>query len=178
MARERDTTLSRTAPSMKRLLGVWYGAENAVVVVLAVSLVLLAGVQVFARLVLDTGFAWIEGSATALLLWLAVGGGVIAARQNQHLGIDVLSQRLPLRLRQLARVVVALVAAAVCVLMAYACWDLVQLERDSPSETEALLPGWIRLLALPVGFGLMALHYLAHALGGLRPVGAQPEAST
>lgn len=149
---------------MKRLLSAWYGLENALVVGFAIALVLLAGVQVFARLVLDTGFAWIEGTSTILLLWLAIGGGVIAARQNHHLGIDVLSQRLPTGLRAGARVIVALFAAAVCAVLAYACWDLVMLERESPSETEALLPGWIRLLALPVGFGLMGLHYIGHVL--------------
>lgn len=143
--------------------------ENGLVVLLAIALVVLAGVQVFARLALDTGFAWIEGWSTVLLLWLAVFGGVIAARQHQHLGIDVLSQRFTPAWRALTRVVVALVAAGVCALLAWACWDLVMLERESPTETHALVPGWVRLLALPVAFALMSLHYLAHMIWPVPP---------
>ena len=159
---------------MKRWGHVVATLENALVVVLAVALVVLAGVQVFARLALDTGFAWIEGLSTLLLLWLAVFGGVIAARQHQHLGIDVLSQRFTPAWRAVTRVVVAVVAAGVCGLLAWACWDLVLLERESPTETHALVPGWIRLLALPIGFALMALHYLAQVIW---PVSPHAEAS-
>lgn len=134
--------------------------ENALVVAFAAGLVILAGVQVFARLVLDTGFAWIESSESLLLIWLTVAGGVVAARQHQHLGIDVLSERFRPRVRAFLRILTATFAAAVCVILAVASWNLMRLELDTPSEAARLVPAWVKLSALPVGFGLMALHYL------------------
>lgn len=134
--------------------------ENALVVAFAAGLVILAGVQVFARLVLDTGFAWIESSESLLLIWLTVAGGVVAARQHQHLGIDVLSERFRPKIRALLRILTASFAGAICVILAVASWNLMQLEMDTPSEAARLVPAWVKLSALPAGFGLMALHYM------------------
>lgn len=162
----RAQSIPLLGPALRGLAWV----ENACTVLFAAGLVLLAGIQVFARLVLDTGFAWIEALAMLLLLWLTVAGAVLAAREHQHLGIDVLSRRLPPLARRLVQVATNGFAVAICVLLAVACWDLVQLERESPTESASLLPAWVRLLALPIGFGLMALHYLLHlALPTLPP---------
>lgn len=154
---------------IKRLGTVLARAEDTVVVLFATGLVVLAGVQVFARLVLDTGFSWIEATASLLVLWLTVAGAVVAARQHQHLGIDVLSQGFAPGTRRALQIVISLFAGAVCLLMAYASWELLQLEREAPTEANALIPGWIKLAALPVGFALMGLHYLLQVFAPVLP---------
>ena len=157
---------------MKRLVLGLALAEDAVVVLFAVALVLLAGIQVVGRIVPladipllgqflpEAGTAWIEATASLLVMWLTIGGAVIAARQHQHLGIDVLSQRFGPRTQRVLGLLIALFAAAVCGVLADASWELLQLEREVPTEANAVIPGWIKLSALPVGFALMGLHYL------------------
>lgn len=154
---------------MKTALRALEWLENTLVVLFAAGLVLLAGIQVFARLVLDTGFGWIEQAESLLLIWLTVAGAVVAARQHQHLGIDVLSERLKPGLRTAFRVLTVVFAAAVCVVLAQASWELMQLERETPSEATQLVPAWVKLTALPIGFGLMALHYLVQIAKPVAP---------
>ena len=50
-------------------------------------------------------------------------------------------------------------AAVLCGGMAWLGWGLVQLEREAPMPFIAGVPSWIPMLALPAGFGLMALRF-------------------
>lgn len=144
-------------------------AENALITVLAVALIALAGTQIAARVFFETSFIWIDALSRSLVLWLAMLGAVVAAREAKHLGIDLFVHALPLFWQQATRMLSALFTISVCGVLAYAAWGLVALEFEMSSGSNHLLPGWLNFAILPIGFGLMGVHV---ALRLLQPTAA------
>jgi TRAP-type C4-dicarboxylate transport system permease small subunit len=60
-------------------------AENAALVVLLGSLVLLAVGQIILREVFETGFFRADELIKLLVLWLAMVGSIAATRDNRHI---------------------------------------------------------------------------------------------
>jgi TRAP-type C4-dicarboxylate transport system permease small subunit len=142
---------------MSSALRVLAWLENASAAVIGLALIALAGTQIVARIGFDTGFIWIDGVSRQLVLWLAVFGAVIAAREHKHLGIDVLIHRFKPENQRWIFLLTSLFAAAVCVVLTHASWTLVMLEMEM-SEGSSGVPSWLKLIILPIGFGLMAFH--------------------
>jgi TRAP-type C4-dicarboxylate transport system permease small subunit len=92
-------------------------AENAALVVLLGSLVLLAVGQIILREVFETGF-----------FRLAMVGSIAATRDNRHIRIDALSHLLPDTAVTAIRLFVDVFAAIVCGVVAWQAWRYLQLE--------------------------------------------------
>lgn len=156
---------------MRSTLARWlHRAEDALLGVLLLALVLLSSVQILRRTLFQDGWMGAEASARALVLWVALLGALAAAREGRHVRIDLAEHWLPSRLQgALARTASAL-AALVCALLGWYGWQLVALEQDMGETTFAGLPAWWVSLVIPLGFGLMALRFaLQTALGAPAP---------
>ena len=134
-------------------------AEDVLLAALLASLLLLSLAQIGLRLFLDTGLAWAEPAGRAGVLWLALLGALGATRGHRHIAIDALPRVLPPTARRVARAIAQAATAALCAGMAWLGWGLVQLEREAPLPFIAGVPSWVPMLALPAGFGLMALRF-------------------
>lgn len=138
--------------------------EDWVLTVLVVFMVVLAGAQILLRNVFDSGFAWAEPVLRALVLWSAMLGAVIATREDQHIGLDFIARFASGTALRVARFVALAFAAALCGLMAWHSWGLVELDREGGTAGVLGLPAWMLELILPLGFGLMALRFLIRSL--------------
>ena len=134
-------------------------AEDVLLAALLASLLLLSLAQIGLRLFLDTGLAWAEPAGRAGVLWLALLGALGATRGHRHIAIDALPRVLPPTARRVAWAIAQAATAALCAGMAWLGWGLVQLEREAPLPFIAGVPSWVPMLALPAGFGLMALRF-------------------
>lgn len=134
-------------------------AEDVLLAALLASLLLLSLAQIGLRLFLDTGLAWAEPAGRAGVLWLALLGALGATRGHRHIAIDALPRVLPPPARRVAWAIAQAATAALCAGMAWLGWGLVQLEREAPLPFIAGVPSWVPMLALPAGFGLMALRF-------------------
>lgn len=134
-------------------------AEDVLLAALLASLLLLALAQIGLRLFLDTGLAWAEPAGRAGVLWLALLGALGATRGHRHIAIDALPRMLPPPARRVAWAIAQAATAVLCAGMAWLGWGLVQLEREAPMPFIAGVPSWVPMLALPAGFGLMALRF-------------------
>jgi TRAP-type C4-dicarboxylate transport system permease small subunit len=67
-------------------------AEDALLVVLLSTMIVLAGTQIILRNFLDSGFVWIDPLLRVLVLWLGLLGATVATRNNKHIRIDLLSK--------------------------------------------------------------------------------------
>ena len=134
-------------------------AEDVLLAALLASLLLLSLAQIGLRLFLDTGLAWAEPAGRAGVLWLALLGALGATRGHRHIAIDALPRVLPPTARRVAFAIAQAATAALCAGMAWLGWGLVQLEREAPLPFIAGVPSWVPMLALPAGFGLMALRF-------------------
>jgi TRAP-type C4-dicarboxylate transport system permease small subunit len=134
-------------------------AEDVLLAALLASLLLLSLAQIGLRLFLDTGLAWAEPAGRAGVLWLALLGALGATRGHRHIAIDALPRVLPPPARRVAWAIAQAATAVLCAGMAWLGWGLVQLEREAPLPFIAGVPSWVPMLALPAGFGLMALRF-------------------
>lgn len=159
-----------TEPSrLARVLRALHAAEDALLAILIAALLGLAVLQIVMRLGFSAGFVWIEPVARMGVLWLALLGALGAARQNRHIAIDALPQALPPRLRALAWRLAQLGAATVAGMLAWHSLRLWLMERETPVSFVEGVPSWVPMLALPLGFGLIALRLLLAGLGAPPP---------
>ena len=65
--------------------------ENAVLVLLLSTMILLAVGQIVLRIFFSIGFVWADELISLTVLWVAIVASVAAARSDRHLRIDALS---------------------------------------------------------------------------------------
>lgn len=134
-------------------------AENAALVVLLGSLVLLAVGQIILREVFETGFFRADELIKLLVLWLAMVGSIAATRDNRHIRIDALSHLLPDKAVTLIRLFVDVFAAIVCGVVAWQAWRYLQLEIEFEDTVLINVPAWIAHAVLPGAFALMSYRF-------------------
>lgn len=136
-----------------------------------VLLVVMASWQAAARYLLDVPPAWTEELARYLMVWAGLLGASCAF--HQHADPTLFPAGRSYRGRgHRWRVLVRMLGALVFVspIIWYCIWGLNgQLEmgyvaRNARMTAETLgLPMWVFALAVPVGFGLIFIHAIAHA---------------
>lgn len=141
--------------------------EDAILSVLLLGMVLLAVAQIVLRNVFASGVLWGDELLRILLLWLALVGAMIASREDRHISIDFFSRYLPSRWATRLKVVLHLLTAVICSIIAWHSFRFVQMEAEFGSRLLERFPSWWFQSILPLGFALIALRYYGHVLRGL-----------
>ena len=136
--------------------------ENGLIAVLVLAMVLLAGAQIVLRNFFETGLSWADPLLRAMVLWTAMLGALAAARDDKHIGLDVLAHFVHGNARRALRIVTLLFAAAISATMAWYGYGLIQLDFGG-GNTIAGVPSWLIEAIIPVGFGLLALRFALRA---------------
>jgi TRAP-type C4-dicarboxylate transport system permease small subunit len=156
--------MNRTATVLNRLEKAGTRAEDALLLVILICMILLAGTQIFLRNFFDTGFFWGDELLRLMVLWLTVAGGLAASRVNKHISIAVLDRFLPQKAQTFTKIIIDLFTAFICALFA---WHSARFVMSSYEFGDTLLrnvPAWTLQIVLPVGFGLMAYRHLVLAI--------------
>ncbi|RTZ58036.1 MAG: TRAP transporter small permease [Gammaproteobacteria bacterium] len=133
---------------------------------LVASLLLVIGVavlQIFLRIFFDTGVVWADSFLRISVLWLAMIGGMHAARGDHHLNIDLGQRLLSDSNRRRVRSFIYLCTALICAVVAWYSLNLVQMEYEDGEMAFAAVPVWLAQSILPIGFAVIALRYLIAA---------------
>jgi TRAP-type C4-dicarboxylate transport system permease small subunit len=139
-------------------------AEDTVLLIILVSMILLAGTQIFLRNFFDAGLFWGDEMLRLMVLWLTVAGGLAASRIDKHISIEVLDRFLPERVQLAVKVIIDLFTASICALIT---WHSARFVMGSYEFGDMLMgntPAWIMQIILPIGFGLMAYRHLLLAI--------------
>ncbi|MGD8547467.1 MAG: TRAP transporter small permease [Thiohalophilus sp.] len=159
---------------LSRLCGI-----TAAIMVLISTLVVCQ--MVFLRYVLEASVIWQTEFVTYLLIAATLIGSPYVLLKRGHVNVDLL----PMYLGQRARFILALVASSLslvfCIVVTWAgykfwheAWEYGWL-----SDTMWSPRLWIPYLTIPVGFGILALQYVADILSLLTgrdmPFGIAPE---
>jgi TRAP-type C4-dicarboxylate transport system permease small subunit len=152
--------LSRFQKTLGALERAGQAGEDAVLVLILTTMILLAAGQIILRNFFDVGFIWGDEMLRMLVLWLAVAGAVAASRSDKHIAIDVLNRFLPVRAALAVKVVVHLFTAAVCGVVAWHSLAFVQMSREFEDVLLGNVPAWLLQSVLPLGFGLIAWRYV------------------
>jgi C4-dicarboxylate transporter DctM subunit len=131
-------------------------AENAIAALTAFGLILLPLVEIVARTVFSAGVPGAGPFTNHLVLWVAMLGSAIAARDGKLLVLATGGFIPEGRWRQIARVASAAVGSAVAALLATGAMEYVRVRYATGRELAAGVPEWITELALPVALVLIA----------------------
>lgn len=142
--------------------------ENALAIsALALFSVFIVTSVVF-RYLLDMPLSWTEEASLIAFAWLLFLGAAICARENAHILIDLVSPTPGSAPDRALECFAALVGVAVCAIMAYAGYRYTM--GAAPMMTPIFrISSAVYNAAAPVGFGLIALHMLIHAVRAIRP---------
>ncbi|GGY52010.1 hypothetical protein GCM10011297_26020 [Bacterioplanes sanyensis] len=153
---------------MSTLIRWLHRIEDAVLITLLLAMVLLAGIDIFARTLFGGGIGWIPPLLRVMVLWLGLLGALLATRTREHIAIDLINRLGAAWLQRLSRVVTSLFAAAVCAIIAWHSQEYVQLAYEYGDQAFARLPAWPMQLVIPFSFAVMALRFLVQAGQSLR----------
>lgn len=133
--------------------------ENALLVLLLISMIGLSSAQIILRNFFDLGFYWSDEVLRTLVMWIALAGAVAASRSDKHISINVLDAYLGPRLLRVSKFVVHGFSAAVCALIAWFSFEFALTTREYGDVAIGGIPAWILQLVLPLGFGLISYRY-------------------
>lgn len=151
-------------PRARALRWLWR-LEDLVLTALVAALVLVAGGQIVLRAGFDSGLPWADALLRTLILWTALLGAMVAAREDKHLGVDAIPRLLTGLPRTAARFLACAFTAAIAAALAWYSVGLVRLEYEAQTLAFAGVPAWVTQLIMPFAFGAIALRYALRAVG-------------
>ena len=132
---------------------------DGMIVMLLGGMVLLGATQILLRNVFSYSLFWGDNLLQLALLWLVMAGAVAAARNGEHLRINILIQLVPHRARPWLYAALHGFTAVICAVLA---WQSLRLAIESAAYGDTFfgeLPAWTAQAVMPAGFGFLALHY-------------------
>ncbi len=119
--------------------------------------------NVFTRYVFNFVLAWSEELATSCFVYTVFIGAAWCLRTRQHVGVDLLVNRLPVKAREVVHLLTDMVILA---LNSYITYLAVLFMRSSKAKTMPIMKISVNYLytALLLGFGLMAIYSLIHCI--------------
>jgi tripartite ATP-independent transporter DctM subunit len=138
-------------------------AENRVAALALAGIMGLPLAEIASRKFLGAAIPGSGPIASTLTLWLGMLGAAIAARDGKLLTLAT-GEFLPEgRIKAIARVVSGTIGAMIATIFTLGGIALVQSDRLAGDVVTAGLPTWVADLALPLGFGLIAIRLVWHA---------------
>lgn len=134
--------------------------EDAILVLLLVTMILLAVYQIVLRNFYDSGLIWGESLLRVLVLWVGLLGAMVASRNGEHISIDLVARHVGPRVKAVIETITTLFCALICGLLAYHGARFVYLEYQDGLIAFAGVPTWVCELIIPIAFSLISLRYL------------------
>ncbi len=137
--------------------------EGALLVLMLSVMVLVAFGQVLLRNVFHTGINGADVLLRHLVLWIGFVGAAIATSEERHINIDALRRFLSPRIRSIVDVCTDIFAAIVCYFLMRAGQTFVESEMAAGRFVYESIPVWYGQIIIPVGFGLLMVHFAIRA---------------
>jgi C4-dicarboxylate transporter, DctM subunit len=142
-------------------------AENLSVSLALAAMVILPLAEIVLRKLFHTGISGSSAFVQHFCLIVGMLGGAIAARENRLLSLSTLGGLLKGRTKTFATVLAGAIAAAITAFLAIASVQFVLAEKEAAEVLAYGIPKWTLQLALPIGFGLVALRLIWHSAESL-----------
>ncbi len=143
--------------------------ESLLLIIILFTMIFLAFLQVVLRNFISSSISGADVFLRHLVLWVGFIGASLATKENRHINIDALSRLLSQTSKRIAAVVINLFSATVCFFLMRAAITFIKSEKEAGSVLLANIPTWIFQIIIAIGFGLMTLRFLLHALENLLP---------
>ena len=135
-------------------------AEDALLVLLLSTMIVLASTQILLRNLLDSGFVWIDPLLRVLVLWLGLIGATVATRNNRHIRIDLLTKFFRRNTHRLIQSVIGQISAWTCLVVAGYGFKWIHMDYVDGMTSFVSVPAWTLEIIIPATFALIGLRYL------------------
>lgn len=149
---------------LQRLDSLLNKLEGALLILFLAVMLVMAFFQVLLRNFFSSGILWADIFLRHLVLWIGFLGAALATSQERHISIDAFTRFLPERIKSATRVLTNLFAAIVCYYLMTASIKFVRTEIEAGTAIYANIPVWYAEIIIPVGFGLLVIHFLVRAV--------------
>jgi TRAP-type C4-dicarboxylate transport system permease small subunit len=133
--------------------------EDALLVTILSSMIILAVYQIISRNLFSEGIVWIDPLLRTLVLWVGLSGAVVATRKDNHIRIDVFTKYLPKHLLPYIQRIVYLFTLSICLLIAWHAGRFIYSEYQYGTIAFSGVPSWLAGLIIPLSFSLIAIRY-------------------
>lgn len=133
-----------------------YRAEDAVNLAFLVLMAILPLIEIVLR-PLGTNLPGSVQYVSILTLWVGFSGAMLATRDGRHLSLSTGAQFLTGPVEAAVRLFTTVAAVSTTALLAYGAYITVLAEQMSTETVPPGLPAWIFMVAMPVGYGLIAI---------------------
>ena len=155
--------MKRLITLFDRAVGMISAAAAGVAAAILLTIFVIVQAEVVLRFIFDSPTSWSHEVSTFAICWVGFLAAGHILRLSRHLEVDVLTSRISKKSRRLLGTITDATACAFCI---YACYvgvkfvDIAFLMKAT-SASEIDTPLWIPYLAIPIGFGIFALEFLA-----------------
>ena len=147
---------------------------DVVLIILLCSIVSLIMFQILGRYVFNYSISWSEEAATFCQIWLVMLGSGLAMRNRNHIGIDLLVTRLPLRVQQVAKTASFLLGVWFLLVVITSSMSLLAIGLIVKSAGLGL-PLVVPYVALPVGMSYLLLEFAIATIPDIRGDAPAPQ---
>jgi C4-dicarboxylate transporter, DctQ subunit len=144
--------------------------EEGLIAFLLAAMTIVTFGQVIARYVFDYSFVWALELVTFLFAWLIFLGMCYGVRVGAHIGVDAVVKSVGPRLGRALTAVATVLCIVYAAIIFVGSWRYVEKMYEIGTLAQDLpIPLWVPRLALPLGFGLLALRFaqvLYHVVRG------------
>lgn len=142
--------------------------EGVLLVLFLSVMIVLSFVQVVLRNGFSESLLWGDILLRHLVLWIGFIGAALATSRDRHISIDALTRFLTPRRKAAAKIVTNLFAATVCYFLFQASVTFVGNELADSSTVYGDIPSIYSQIIIPVGFGLIIIHFLIRIAASIK----------
>lgn len=144
---------------MGKILSFFDKIMNAMLALCLTGMSIIVLGNVILRYVFHSGIAWSEEVARFLFIWMVFLGAIGALKDNQHLGVDLLVERLPLKVRKIVFVFSNVLVLYALWLILDGSWKLTlsSIESTAPATGLSLSIIYAAGIVTSVGMGILVL---------------------
>lgn len=139
---------------LKKIL---YNLEEIIASIFLIITTGLVVINVFLRYFMDTGLYWSEEVATSCFVWSVFIGAAAAYKKGKHIGVDILVNKLPRRIRNLVVIIVDILLIVLNGYLTYLSVIYVSMSYVKPTPVLGISSMYISS-ALVVTFVLMTVY--------------------
>jgi TRAP-type C4-dicarboxylate transport system permease small subunit len=155
---------------LERSQGIVERVEDSILVGLLLLMIVMAVLQILLRDLFATGIVWSDVLVRILVLWVGLVGAMVASRQGRHINIDIMDRYLSERAKIVARFVVEIFTALICLIAAYYGLRFVQMEFSVGGRAFAKVPSWLCESIIPFAFIVMAVRYILLSVNNVKKI--------
>lgn len=137
--------------------------EGYLIVSILSLMILLSFGQMVLRNFFNMGIIWGDTLLRQWVLWLGFLGATMAARQNKHISIEILSSLPSPYWKRIIKTFTRICAGIISGFLAWAAWSFMLFEKEGGSILFLNIPVWVFQIILPYSFMIIAIRFIISA---------------